>query len=224
MAKEKLRKKRKKKNSIDVRVIFGIGNPGNRYLYNRHNIGFMFLDYFANSLSCSFKPSKSDYYFAEGKLANQSFSLIKPSTYVNNSGIAALQAIQNYKTEIEDFLFVYDDLNLEFPDLRVRASGGDGGHNGLNSVIYHLASEDFSRIRFGIGNDFEKGKMAEYVLTDFNNEEMSQLKNTFDEGINLVKEFISGGKKKLLDANSKMAKIKNEKKSLNDSKSNPENL
>jgi PTH1 family peptidyl-tRNA hydrolase len=207
-----------------VRVIFGIGNPGNRYLYNRHNIGFMFLDYFANSLSHSFKPSKSDYYFTEGKLDNQSFSLIKPSTYVNNSGIAALQAIQNYKIEIEDFLFIYDDLNLDFPDLRVRVSGGDGGHNGLNSVIYHLASEDFPRLRFGIGNNFEKGKMAEYVLTDFNNEEMSQLKNTFNDGVFLLKEFIVGGTKNLLDANSKLAKIKNGNNLLNDSKSNPENL
>ena len=206
-----------------MRIIFGIGNPGTRYLFNRHNIGFMFLDYFADSLSNSFKPSKADYYFTEGKLSNQSFSLIKPSTYVNNSGIAALQAIQNYKIELEDFLFVYDDLNLDFPDLRVRVSGGDGGHNGLNSVIYHLASEDFPRLRFGIGNNFEKGKMAEYVLTDFNNEEISQLKSTFSDGAFLLKEFIRGGTKSLLDANSALAKNKDEKK-LNDSKSNPENL
>jgi len=207
-----------------VRIIFGIGNPGSRYQFNRHNVGFMFLDYFANALSISFKPSKSGYYYSEGELDNHSFSLVKPTTYVNNSGISALQAIQNYKIELKDFLFVYDDLNLEFPDLRVRVAGGDGGHNGLNSVIYHLASEDFPRLRFGIGNDFERGKMAEYVLTDFNNEEMSQLKNTFDEGINLVKDFIKGGTKNLLDANSTMAKNKNVKNLSIDSKSNPENL
>ena len=103
-----------------MRIIFGIGNPGNRYQFNRHNVGFMFLDYFAKSLSAYFKPSKSEYYYSEGKLDDQSFSLVKPITYVNNSGIAALQAIQNYKIELKDFLFVYDDLNLEFPDLRVR--------------------------------------------------------------------------------------------------------
>jgi len=207
-----------------VRIIFGIGNPGHRYQYNRHNVGFMFLDYFASAFSISFKPSKYEYYFSEGKLNYQSFSLIKPTTYVNNSGISALQAIQNYKTELNDFLFVYDDLNLDFPDMRVKVAGGDGGHNGLNSVIYHLASEDFPRLRFGIGNDFERGKMAEYVLEDFNDKEAIQLKDTFDKGAILLKEFIKGGIKSLLDANSIMVKNKAEKNLSNDSKSNPENL
>jgi peptidyl-tRNA hydrolase, PTH1 family len=205
-----------------VRIIFGIGNPGSHYKFNRHNVGFMFLDYIANSFSLSFKSSKSEYYFSEGKLENQSFSLIKPTTYVNNSGIAALQAIQYYKIELKDFLLVYDDLNLGFPDLRVRVGGGDGGHNGLNSVIYHLASEDFPRLRFGIGDDFDPGKMAEYVLTDFTDSEKPQLENTFEEGALLFNEFIIGGKKSLLDANSKLAKNKNNNKLSNDSKSNPE--
>lgn len=205
-------------------IIFGIGNPGTRYKYNRHNVGFMFLDYFADALSISFSSSKSEYYYSEGKLDDQSFALIKPTTYVNNSGVAALQAIQNYKIELKDFLFVYDDLNLEFPDLRVRIGGGDGGHNGLNSVIYHLASEDFARLRFGIGNDFERGRMVEYVLENFNDDELPQLKNTFDKGILLVKEFIRGGIKNLLDENSKIVKNKIAKNSLNDSKSNPEKL
>ena len=100
--------------------------------------------------------------------------------------------------------------------------GGDGGHNGLNSAIYHLGSEDFPRLRFGIGNDFERGKMAEYVLEDFNEEELLQLKNTFEKGSLLLKEFIKGGVKSLLDANSIMSKDKNEKNLSTDSKSNPE--
>ena len=205
-----------------MRIIFGIGNPGRRYQYNRHNVGFMFLDYLANSLSIQFTPSKSEYYFKEGKLNGQCFCLIKPSTFVNNSGIAALEAIQKYNIDIKDFLFVYDDLNLEFPLLRIRVSGGDGGHNGLNSIIYHLASEDFPRLRFGIGNDFEKGKMADYVLTDFTEKEMAQLRNVFDEGIVLTKEFIKGGIKNMLDANSILSKNKNSTNLSIDSKSNSE--
>ena len=205
-----------------MRIIFGIGNPGSKYKFNRHNVGFMFLDYLANSLSIQFTPSKSEYYFKEGKLNGQCFCLIKPSTFVNNSGIAALEAIQKYNIDIKDFLFVYDDLNLEFPLLRIRVSGGDGGHNGLNSIIYHLASEDFPRLRFGIGNDFEKGKMAKYVLTDFNEKEMVQLRNVFDEGIILVKEFIKGGIKNMLDANSILSKNKNSTNLSIDSKSNSE--
>lgn len=191
-----------------MRIIFGIGNPGSRYKFNRHNVGFMFLDYFANSLSLPFAPSTSEYYFAEGVLNDQSFSLIKPSTFVNNSGIAAVEAVHNYNIDIKDFLIVYDDLNLDFPNLQIRIKGGDGGHNGLNSIIYNLASDDFPRLRFGIGNSFEKGKMAEYVLTDFNDKEMVQLKSLFDEGITLAKEFIRGGIKNMLDANSILSKNK----------------
>ena len=205
-----------------MRIIFGIGNPGRRYKFNRHNVGFMFLDYFASSLSIPFAPSKSEYYFVEWKLNDQRFCLIKPSTFVNNSGIAALEAVHNYNVDIKDFLIVYDDLNLEFPNLQVRIKGGDGGHNGLNSVIYNLASDDFPRLRFGIGNSFEKGKMAEYVLTDFNEKEMVQLKNVFDEGIILAKEFIRGGVKNMLDANSILSKDKNSTNLSIDSENNSE--
>jgi PTH1 family peptidyl-tRNA hydrolase len=205
-----------------VRIIFGIGNPGGRYKFNRHNVGFMFLDYLANLLSIPFVPSKSEYYFTEGTLNDQSFSLIKPSTFVNNSGIAALEAVQSYNIDIKDFLVVYDDLNLEFPNLQVKIKGGDGGHNGLNSIIYQLASDDFPRLRFGIGNNFEKGKMAEYVLTDFDEKEMVQLRNVFNEGIILAKEFIKGGIKNLLDANSILSKNKNSANSSTDSESNSE--
>ena len=205
-----------------MRIIFGIGNPGGRYKFNRHNVGFMFLDYLANLLSIPFVPSKSEYYFTEGTLNDQSFSLIKPSTFVNNSGIAALEAVQSYDIDIKDFLVVYDDLNLEFPNLQVKIKGGDGGHNGLNSIIYQLASDDFPRLRFGIGNNFEKGKMAEYVLTDFDEKEMVQLRNVFNEGIILAKEFIKGGIKNLLDANSILSKNKNSTNSSTDSESNSE--
>jgi PTH1 family peptidyl-tRNA hydrolase len=184
----------------------------------------MFLDYFAASCSVTFNSSKSDYYFSEGEINGNRFSLIKPTTYVNNSGIAAQQAIQNYKIDITDFLVVYDDINLTFPDLRLRASGGDGGHNGINSIIYHLTSEDFPRLRVGIGNDFDKGKMAEYVLSNFTQNEFSNLEKSFKDASFLVKEFISGGLKSLLDSNSTLIKNINEKKSLNQSKGNQENL
>ena len=194
-----------------MRVLFGIGNPGSRYLSNRHNVGLMFLDFFAVTHSLTFTPSKNDYYVAEGKILNESFSLIKPTTYVNQSGIAALQVVQNYNIPVTDFLLLHDDLNLEFPALRVKVSGGDGGHNGVYSVIYHLSSEEFSRLRFGIGNEFEKGEMAEYVLTDFNNDEMKQLEESFKTAAYLAEEFIKGGIKNLLDANSSLTKAKKDR-------------
>jgi len=186
-----------------VRIILGIGNFGNRYKRNRHNAGFMQLDYITGKYSLTFIPSKGDYYFAEGKVNIDDFILIKPTTYVNNSGIAALQVLQNYKIDPKDILVVADDINLSFSELRIRISGGDGGHNGIASIIYHLSTDQFPRIRIGVGNDFYHDEMADYVLADFNSEEMDNLKNVFIRGSELIEGFIEGGIKKMLDINSK---------------------
>jgi PTH1 family peptidyl-tRNA hydrolase len=189
-----------------VRILLGIGNPERRYSSNRHNVGFMLLDYFANEHSIDFKPSKFDYYFAKGNLSSNSFLLVKPTTYVNNSGVAALQAVKKYETNIEDFLVIVDDVNLQFADIRIRKSGGDGGHNGINSIIFHLQSDQFPRIRIGIGNNFAEGQMADYVLTDFSEGEKKVLLDTFKTGTTLLEEFITGGVNRMLDANSKLLK------------------
>ena len=189
-----------------MRILLGIGNPERRYSFNRHNVGFMLLDYFAKVHSITFKPSKFDYYFAKGNLSSNSFLLVKPTTYVNNSGVAALQAVKKYETNIEDFLVVVDDVNLQFADIRIRKSGGDGGHNGINSIIFHLQNDQFPRIRIGIGNNFREGQMADYVLTDFNEDEKKVLLDTFKTGTTLLKEFITGGVNRMLDANSRLLK------------------
>jgi peptidyl-tRNA hydrolase, PTH1 family len=190
-----------------VRLIFGIGNPGNRYSQTRHNSGFLLLDLYAQKNSLPFIASKNDYFFAEGKTAQSGFSLIKPITYVNNSGIAALQAIENFNTPVSEFLVLADDLNLETGKVRIRVGGGDGGHNGLNSIIYHLNSDDFPRLRIGIGNNFGKGEMADYVLSPFPKEEFTLVSGAFNEAVLLIDEFIRGGVKQMLDANSKLSKL-----------------
>jgi len=169
---------------------------------NRHNVGFMMLDYFAQTRSLSFKHSKNDYYFTEGELSESSFLLVKPTTYVNNCGVAALQLFEKYEIDIKDFLVIVDDLNLEFAKIRIRESGGDGGHNGVASIIFHLQTDQFPRLRIGIGNQFAEGEMANYVLTNFEEKEKTVLKDTFKTGDVLVEEFISGGLQKMLDANS----------------------
>jgi peptidyl-tRNA hydrolase, PTH1 family len=190
-----------------VRLIFGIGNPGNRYSQTRHNSGLLLLDQYAQKNSLPFIASKNDYFFAEGKTAQSGFSLIKPTTYVNNSGIAALQAVQEYNISISDFLVVADDVNLETGKVRIRVGGGDGGHNGINSIIYHLNSDDFPRLRIGIGNNFGKGEMADYVLSPFAKEEFAIISGAFCEAVILIDEFIQGGIKQMLDANSKLSKL-----------------
>ncbi|MDR3667968.1 MAG: aminoacyl-tRNA hydrolase, partial [Ignavibacteriaceae bacterium] len=165
------------------------------------------LDLYAQKNSLHFTASKNDYFFAEGKTAQSGFSLIKPSTFVNNSGIAALQAITEYNTPVEDFLVIADDINLETGKVRIRIGGGDGGHNGINSIIYHLNSDEFPRLRIGIGNNFGKGEMADYVLSSFSNDEFTIISTAFNEAVQLIDQFIQGGIKQMLDANSKPTKL-----------------
>ena len=192
-----------------MRLILGIGNPGKRYQHNRHNVGFMFLDYLANKYSISFIPSRNDYYFAEHKIGENYFSLVKPSNYVNNSGFSAMQAISNYNASIDDLLVVHNDVYLATGTFRLKLTGGDGGHKGINSIIYNLSSEDVVRIRIGVGGkDFSQDNIAEYVLSDFNEDE-KLLNEAFENCSLLAEAFICGGKKQLLDVNSKLVKPNN---------------
>ncbi|HZW39414.1 MAG TPA: aminoacyl-tRNA hydrolase [Ignavibacteriaceae bacterium] len=191
-----------------MRAVLGIGNPGNKYKNNRHNAGFILLDYYSQKKSLSFKASKGDYYSATGKLGNSEFILIKPVTYVNLSGEAASDVLKKYNVQPDDFLVIVDDINLPVGEFRLRATGGDGGHNGMNSIIYHLYTEKFPRLRIGIGSNFAKGNMADYVLDDFTPEEIKTMEPMFKDLIWLIDEFIQGGVKKLMDANSRLRKEK----------------
>jgi len=189
-----------------LRVIFGIGNPGIRYEYTRHNAGFLLLDYFAQKKSLSFIETTGEYFQAPGRIDDLDYALIKPVTYVNNSGIAARQVFDKYNLPPEDFLVVCDDTNLKNNVLRVRLSGGDGGHNGLSSIIYHLVTDQFPRIRIGIGSNPADEDLADYVLSEFSKSELEEIQNTFNKGIQLIEEFVIGGSKKMLEANSILMK------------------
>jgi PTH1 family peptidyl-tRNA hydrolase len=196
-----------------LRIIFGIGNPGIRYEFTRHNAGFLLLDYFAKKNSISFKESTGEYLEASGKISNQNFVLIKPVTYVNNSGIAARQVFDKYNTTPDDLLVVSDDTNLKNYILRVRLSGGDGGHNGLISIIYHLMTDQFARIRIGIGSNSSDVALSDYVLSKFSTKELEEYQNTFIKGSQLIEEFIVGGSKKMLETNSILVKSENQNNS-----------
>jgi peptidyl-tRNA hydrolase, PTH1 family len=196
-----------------LRVIFGIGNPGIRYENTRHNAGFLLLDYFAKRKSLRFKDAQGEYLEAMGKISDQNYALIKPLTYVNNSGIAARQVFEKYSLLPEEFLVVCDDTNLINNILRVRLSGSDGGHNGLSSLIYHLATEQFPRIRIGIGSNPPDIVLSEYVLSKFLKSELEEYQNTFEKGAQLIEEFIIGGSKKMLEANSILMKSENQNNS-----------
>ncbi len=187
-----------------MRGILGIGNPGANYTRNRHNAGFLILDTFAASKSLELIAAKSDYFFVLGKHKNESYLLIKPTTYVNKSGQAASQVVEEYKIELFDFLVVCDDINIKTGEIRIRRSGGDGGHNGLASIIYNFNSDQFPRLRIGISNDFSEGQLSSYVLSDFNMDEEKILSSVTKNSILLIEEFIKRGYEAMLDVNSKL--------------------
>jgi PTH1 family peptidyl-tRNA hydrolase len=198
-----------------VRAIVGIGNPGKKYQFNRHNVGFLALDHFAEKHNLKFIPSKYDFYFSEGEVEEAPFILAKPTTYVNNSGIAVRDLISFYNIPVQDVLVVVDDINLNEFDFRLKKSGSDGGHNGLASIIYQLNSDAFPRLRIGIGSDFEKGNLADYVLSDFNEAELKKLFETFEYTSAIIRAFVVGGYNSCL---SEYSKIKNQlKNNLKDS-------
>jgi PTH1 family peptidyl-tRNA hydrolase len=155
----------------------------------------------------TYKASKFDYHFSEGEFSGVPFVLVKPDTYVNNSGLAVVDSINHYKVTIDDVLVVVDDINLSLADIRIRKSGGDGGHNGLSSIIYHLQSKNFSRLRIGIDSNFNSGNLAEYVLADFGKNDYLQLEKSFNISIQLVESFISDGYKKMLNTFSRLKNL-----------------
>jgi peptidyl-tRNA hydrolase, PTH1 family len=193
-----------------LRVIFGIGNPGIRYEFTRHNAGFLLLDYLAKKKLLNFQASTGEYLEAAGKLSDQNFVIVKPVTFVNNSGLAAKQIFKKYNLLPEEFLVICDDTNLKNFKWRVRLSGGDGGHNGLSSLIYHLMSDQFPRIRIGIGTNPTDTILSDYVLSDFSKDELEEYISTFKKCSILIEEFIVGGSKKMLEANSILMKSENQ--------------
>ena len=186
-----------------MKAIVGLGNPGKRYQLTRHNIGFIILDTFAQKHNLEFSPGKGDYYFVGSVLDTSHFNLYKPTTYMNLSGIAVRQILETDNIELDELLIISDDINLDTGKIRIRESGGDGGHNGLSSIIYQLNSDKFLRLRFGVGNDFEDGKMPDYVLQNFYENEWEIIRLSVDFSVSLIEQFIVGGKQLMLNYFSK---------------------
>ncbi len=163
-----------------MHALIGLGNPGKRYQKTRHNAGFLLLDYMTQDNLIPFRPGKGDYYFYE----SDDCILVKPTTYMNHSGRAVRQIIDDFSLPIENLLVIYDDFNLPFGTIRFRAKGSDGGHNGIKSIIYELESDTFNRLKIGIGQP--SVDTVDFVLSEFSAEEMKALDSVFQfaaEGI-----------------------------------------
>ncbi len=156
-----------------MKVIVGLGNPGKKYQLTRHNIGFMVLDHLSVKRNVVFKAGKGNYYFAKQYFSAEDIFLVKPTTYMNRSGLAVRQVLDYFKIDIADLLVVHDDFHLSLGELRFRARGSSGGHNGIQSVIDHLQTQEFQRLKIGIGNDFKDA--VSFVLTPFHKQEQELL-------------------------------------------------
>ena len=168
-------------------LIVGLGNPGEKYSETRHNIGFKVLDFFAKEYSASFALNKLAE-VATVKYKGRTIVLVKPTTFMNLSGKAVNYWMQAEKIPRENVLIITDDLALPFGKLRMKGKGSDGGHNGLKDIQAVLNSQEYARLRFGVGSEFKKGQQVDYVLGEWNEEE----KVTLNERIQIATEFIKG--------------------------------
>ena len=155
-------------------LIAGLGNIGADYEYTRHNIGFEVLNEVAKRLEVQFEVGRLAYH-AEGKYKGRTIHLIKPTTYMNLSGKAVSYWKTEVKVDLTNILVVTDDLALPFGKLRMRGNGSDGGHNGLKSITELLQTADYPRLRFGVGDNFSKGRQVDYVLGKWSIEEQKDI-------------------------------------------------
>ena len=175
-------------------LIVGLGNPGEKYEYTRHNAGFLTLDRLC--VEENFKINKIKYksVIGEVNICSHKCIAMKPQTFMNNSGEAVREAASFYKIPPERIIVIFDDISLPCGKLRIRRKGSDGGHNGIKSIIYHLGSDNFPRIKIGVGEkphpDYD---LADWVLSTFKKDEMEQLKSAVESACEAVR-LIADGK------------------------------
>ena len=180
-------------------LIIGLGNPGSEYENTRHNIGFKILDAFANSLKVQISSSRLAF-SAEGKVKNKTFFLIRPTTFMNLSGKAVNYYLQKEKIPLSNLLVITDDVALPIGHIRLRLKGSDGGHNGLKSINETVGSGNYSRLRFGIGNEYPKGAQVNFVLGKWSNEELKIILPRIELAVEAIKDFGLMGIEKTMNA------------------------
>ncbi len=173
-------------------LIAGLGNPGNEYKNTRHNIGFKALDFLAQESGAFFSPDRLAE-VTEVKHKGRTLILMKPTTFMNLSGKAVKYWLDKENIPISNLLVITDDLALPFGILRLRGKGSDGGHNGLKDIQGQLNTVDYARLRFGIGNNFNKGKQVDYVLGEWSPEEYNVLPEKLIDAKNIVFSFCFAG-------------------------------
>lgn len=173
-------------------LIVGLGNIGDEYAATRHNIGFMTLDAFAEASNVSFATERYGD-IARMRLKNKQLVLLKPSTYMNLSGNAVRYWRDKEGISPDNILVIVDDLALPFGAIRIKQRGSDAGHNGLKSIAQQLGTQNYARLRFGIGNDFPRGGQIDYVLGRFTPEQRAELPARIDVACDAIREYVLAG-------------------------------
>ena len=173
-------------------LIVGLGNIGEEYRNTRHNIGFMVLDAFAKASNVIFRNGRYGD-TATLSLKGRQLILLKPSTYMNLSGNAVRYWMQQENVPLENVLIIVDDLALPFGSLRLKGKGSDAGHNGLKNIQQLLGTQEYSRLRFGIGSNFPRGGQINYVLGKFPPEELQEMPEKIKRAVEIIKSFCLAG-------------------------------
>ncbi|RMG39075.1 MAG: aminoacyl-tRNA hydrolase [Methanobacteriota archaeon] len=169
--------------------VVGLGNPGEKYQYTRHNIGHLFIDYLYEQYKVKKTPGKGPFYFASKKFCSTKIFLVKTSTFMNISAEAVVSLLRQFNGDPSQLLIVCDDFNLPFGELRLRLKGSDGGQKGLRSVLERFNTQDIPRLRMGIGIDGDFDPI-DFVLSEFTDEEKKQLVTIFESGKKCIETFV----------------------------------
>lgn len=162
-------------------LIVGLGNPGDRHSHTRHNVGFMALDALAEHLNISVKTVKFKGLYGEGRILGEKVRLLKPMTYMNESGQSVRECMHYFKIPPEEILVLVDDIDIQFGTIRIRKSGSAGTHNGLKSIIYQIQSDRFPRLKIAVGQKDPRMDLAHFVLSGFSKEEIPVMEETIEK-------------------------------------------
>ena len=174
-------------------LIVGLGNPGKNYEFTRHNAGFLTLDHIASELDTEINNLKNNALVADVVINNHRCLLVKPQTFMNNSGTAVRDIAKFYKIPSEKIIVIFDDISLPCGKLRIRRKGTDGGHNGIKSIIYHLNSDQFPRIKIGVGaKPNPEYDLADWVLSKFGKDDTKQLKAAITKATEVLPFILDG--------------------------------
>lgn len=189
---------------MDKYLIVGLGNPGDEYAGTRHNTGFMILDAFAKASNIVFEDKRYGF-VAETSLKGRKLFLLKPTTYMNLSGNAVRYWLNKENIDQSRLLVIVDDLSLPLGAFRLKASGSNGGHNGLGN-IQQMIGQQYARLRMGIGNDFPRGAQVDWVLGKYSDDDMKVLQPSIDCAIDIIKSFVLAGIDNTMNAYNKLGK------------------